>query len=59
MPSSHKDVFERSINDPEGFWAEAAQETSWIKTWDCVLDASNPPFFRWFPGAVLNTCYNA
>jgi propionyl-CoA synthetase len=45
--------------DPEGFWAHAAEEISWLKRWDAVVDRSRPPFARWFPGGVLNTCYNA
>jgi len=49
----------RSLADPAGFWGEAAAGIDWIKTWDAVLDDSNPPFYRWFKGGVLNTCYNA
>jgi hypothetical protein len=49
----------RSLEDPEGFWGEVAEGIDWIKGWDRVLDSSNPPFYRWFPGAQLNTCYNA
>jgi propionyl-CoA synthetase len=45
--------------DPEGFWAEAAAGIDWMMKWDKVLDDSNPPFYRWFKGGVLNTCYNA
>jgi propionyl-CoA synthetase len=57
--SSYADVYQRSIQDPEGFWAEAAQAVHWYKPWDSVLDASSKPFYRWFAGAELNTCYNA
>ena len=49
----------RSLDDPEGFWGEIAEDIDWIKRWDKVLDDSNPPFYRWFSGAELNTCYNA
>ena len=49
----------RSLEDPEGFWAEQAEGIDWIRRWDEVLDSSNPPFYRWFAGAQLNTCYNA
>ncbi|HOJ51276.1 MAG TPA: propionyl-CoA synthetase [Syntrophales bacterium] len=56
---SYQEVFNESINNPEGFWAKAAEEISWIKKWDRVLDASNAPFYRWFVGGELNTCYNA
>ncbi|NIN36552.1 MAG: propionyl-CoA synthetase [Gammaproteobacteria bacterium] len=52
-------VFERSLQDPNGFWAEAAENVHWHKKWDKVLDDSNPPFYRWFAGGQLNTCYNA
>jgi propionyl-CoA synthetase len=52
-------VYQRSLDDPDGFWAEAAEDISWYKKWDKVLDDSNPPFYRWFPGAECNTCYNA
>ncbi|WP_029009790.1 propionyl-CoA synthetase [Azospirillum halopraeferens] len=52
-------IHARSLDDPEGFWGEAAEEITWIKRWDTVLDDSNPPFYRWFRGGVLNTCYNA
>ncbi|MBL25665.1 MAG: propionyl-CoA synthetase [Rhodospirillaceae bacterium] len=59
MASSYDDVYRRSLEDPEGFWAEAAEEIHWTKRWDRVLDDSNPPFYRWFEGAETNTCYNA
>ncbi|MDP7667584.1 MAG: propionyl-CoA synthetase [Rhodospirillales bacterium] len=49
----------RALNDPEGFWAEAAEDVHWYKRWDKVLDDSNPPFYRWFAGAEVNTCFNA
>jgi propionyl-CoA synthetase len=53
------EVYRRSLEDPEGFWAEAAGAIHWEKTWDKVLDDSNQPFYRWFSGGTLNTCYNA
>ena len=52
-------VYRRSIDDPEAFWAEAAEDISWHKRWDRVLDDSAKPFYRWFVGGELNTCYNA
>ncbi|MDI6726003.1 MAG: propionyl-CoA synthetase [Smithellaceae bacterium] len=55
----YEEVFERSISDPNGFWAEAAEAISWHKKFDRVLDDANPPFYRWFAGGELNTCYNA
>jgi propionyl-CoA synthetase len=49
----------RSLKDPDGFWGEAAAKVSWYRTWDRVLDDRNAPFYRWFSGALVNTCYNA
>jgi len=59
MTTLYEQMFARSVSDPDGFWGDAAKEVDWIKTWDTVLDRSNPPFYRWFKGGVLNTCYNA
>ncbi|MCZ6479682.1 MAG: propionyl-CoA synthetase, partial [candidate division NC10 bacterium] len=52
-------VYDRSLSDPDSFWAEAAEDVHWIKHWDKVLDDSNKPFYRWFTGGEVNTCYNA
>jgi propionyl-CoA synthetase len=57
--NDYQTAYERSLRDPEGFWAEAAGEISWYRRWDRVLDTSRAPFVRWFPGGELNTCYNA
>src|SRR5436309_3866046 len=59
MSSHYDDLYARSINDPIGFWAEAAEEIHWYKKWKKILDDSNKPFYRWFAGAEVNTCYNA
>lgn len=40
-------VFKRSIENPEDFWAEQADDLIWEKKWDKVLDNSNPPFTKW------------
>jgi propionyl-CoA synthetase len=56
---AYQQVYERSLNDPEGFWSEIAQQFHWYKKWDRVLDDSNPPFFKWFVGGKTNLCYNA
>jgi propionyl-CoA synthetase len=55
----YEKLFQKSIEDPEGFWAQAAEAITWIRSWNRVLDDSNKPFYRWFPGAELNTCFNA
>ena len=53
------DVYARSLSDPDGFWADVAADLHWDRSWDEVLDDSHPPFYRWFVGGELNTCYNA
>jgi propionyl-CoA synthetase len=53
------DVYRRSLEEPETFWAEAAAAIDWIEPWDRVLDDSRAPLYRWFSGGRLNTCYNA
>ena len=58
MTDSFDDVYDRSMADPEAFWADAASGINWIEPWTEILDRSNPPHFRWFTGGVLNTCYN-
>ncbi|MBK1719019.1 propionyl-CoA synthetase [Thiocystis violacea] len=55
----YQSVYDRSMNDPSAFWAEAAELIDWNQPWERVLDDTNPPFYRWFSGARLNTCYNA
>jgi propionyl-CoA synthetase len=52
-------TLDRSLSDPVGFWGEAAEAVYWYKKWEKVLDDSHPPFYRWFVGGELNTCYNA
>ena len=56
--SLYKDVHAASILDPETFWGDAAEAIHWEKRWDRVLDDSDAPFYRWFTGGQLNTCYN-
>ncbi|MAH84653.1 MAG: propionyl-CoA synthetase [Rhodospirillaceae bacterium TMED8] len=59
MTNAYDMAYTRAQDEPEAFWAEAAREIDWYKTWDKVLDDSNPPFYRWFLGAECNTCFNA
>jgi propionyl-CoA synthetase len=58
MPG-YADAFSRSLADPAGFWGDAAAAIDWYEKPAAVLDASAAPFYRWFPGGVLNTCFNA
>ncbi|MGA2829675.1 MAG: propionyl-CoA synthetase [Streptosporangiaceae bacterium] len=55
----YADEFERSITDPESFWADAARAIDWYREPTVILDSSNPPFYRWFPDGEMNTCDNA
>jgi propionyl-CoA synthetase len=59
MPPTYHDVYARWRAAPEDFWAEAAEAVHWYRRWDAVLDESRKPFYRWFPGAQVNSCYNA
>jgi len=47
------------LRDPAGFWGEAAEAVHWHKKWERVLDDRRQPFYRWFVGGEVNTCYNA
>jgi acetyl-CoA synthetase len=47
----------RGIEDPDGLWAEAAEQLPWFRRWDRVLDWT-PPTFRWFVGGQTNLSYN-
>jgi propionyl-CoA synthetase len=55
----YDEIYRQSIEDPDTFWAEAASSIVWERPWTRVLDDSRAPLYRWFPGASLNTCYNA
>ena len=59
MNGRYEAAYRRSLSDPAGFWAAAAEAIDWERRWDCVLDDRRPPFYRWFSGARLNTCWNA
>ena len=55
----YKKMYESSINDPSGFWENAAERISWYESWNAV---SNHDFvngkIEWFSGGKLNACYN-
>ena len=57
--SGYRELFDASIDDPCAFWADAARAVMWTRAPQRILDDSNPPFYRWFPDAELNTCANA
>lgn len=57
--SRYREVHARSLADPEGFWGEVAKDIDWITPPTKVFDPSLGLYGRWFPGAKVNTCYNA
>ena len=57
--NAYRDAHRRALEDPEGFWGEQAAALHWERRWDKVLDAGRAPFYRWFGGGRINTCYNA
>ena len=60
MPANaYRDAYRRALEDPEGFWGEQAAALHWERRWEQVLDAGRAPFYRWFTGGRINTCYNA
>jgi propionyl-CoA synthetase len=52
-------IYEGWARDPEAFWAGAAEAIGWERRWDRVVEQPSPHLYRWFPGARLNTCWNA
>ena len=55
----YKELYQRSLNDPEKFWEELAEQLDWSKKWDKVLEWDfNKPEVKWFGGGKLNASYN-
>jgi acetyl-CoA synthetase len=55
----YKELYQRSLNDPEKFWGELAEQLDWSKKWDKVLEWDfNKPEVKWFGGGKLNASYN-
>jgi len=55
--AEYQKMYQRSVTDPEGFWADAARELHWFRPWTKVLDW-NLPWAKWFVGGRINLCYN-
>ncbi|WP_158751304.1 acetate--CoA ligase [Acidobacterium sp. S8] len=55
--AEYEEIYRRSVEDPESFWADAARELHWFKPWDKVLEW-NEPWAKWFVGGKTNLCYN-
>ncbi len=58
--AKYQEMYQRSVNDPEGFWAEQAEQfITWFKPWDKVTEHDYPKgHIRWFEGAKVNASYN-
>src|ERR1041385_3646879 len=55
--AAYEALYRRSVDDPETFWAEIAEELHWFTPWTQVLDWQ-PPFAKWFVGGTTNLSYN-
>jgi len=56
---NYQTLYQASLETPDEFWGDIASDLVWTKPWEKVLDDSNAPFYEWFSGGELNTCYNA
>jgi propionyl-CoA synthetase len=57
--SRYEEFYRQSVDAPEAFWAEQAKLIDWQTPAQQILDASQPPFARWFVGGTTNLCHNA
>ena len=57
--TDYRTLYRNSMENPEEFWANTAAELVWTKPWDKVIDDSDAPYYEWFAGGEINTCYNA
>ncbi len=55
----YQETYQKSVNEPEEFWAEIAENFQWRKKWDKVLSWNfSEPNIKWFEGAKLNITEN-
>ncbi|MDP2797033.1 MAG: propionyl-CoA synthetase [Methanoregula sp.] len=59
MSGEYERAFHEAVSNPEKFWGAAATKVRWYRHYDQVLTSDNPPFYRWFEGGMVNSCYNA
>ena len=55
--AEYEALYKESVEQPEKFWARAAEELHWFKKWDKVLEW-NAPWAKWFVGGQINLSYN-
>jgi acetyl-CoA synthetase len=59
--AKYKDMYARSVSDPNGFWAEHGKRVDWIRPFTKVENVSYAPgniSIKWFEDGVLNVAYN-
>jgi acetyl-CoA synthetase len=54
----YKELYRRSVEQPDAFWLEAAKELHWFKTPTKALEQPNPPHCQWFADGTTNLAYN-
>lgn len=57
--SGYLETYQRSLEDPESFWLDAAKDIDWDNSPTKILDDQNTPFYQWYSDGKLNTCFNA
>ncbi|MBS9479162.1 propionyl-CoA synthetase [Ancylobacter radicis] len=57
--SRYSSVHARSIEDPQGFWREAARAIDWMEPPATIFEPAAGVYGRWFEGGVTNVCHNA
>ncbi len=58
MASKYLATYQAWQENPEQFWAKAADEIDWFQRWDKVFDPNAGVYGHWYAGATCNTCYN-
>jgi propionyl-CoA synthetase len=59
MQGAYERAFREAVEDPATFWGRAAGDVPWYRTSERVLNRDHPPFYRWFEGGSVNSCYAA
>lgn len=56
---TYQDLYSQAMEDPAAFWDIASKAIHWYEDPISVLDESDAPLYRWFPGGKVNMCYDA
>ena len=57
-PEEYQKLYQQSLDNPDSFWTDVANELHWFKSWDKTVEW-NEPFVKWFVGGKTNPAYNA